>query len=68
MFKMDNKSEAISSAQHITTTLCDEHSAAFSASTTGLFAAGNDNIDHTNHQFNDMDFDKVQVVGADLKV
>ena len=55
------------------TTLDNEHSAAFSASTTGPFAADNndeasDDIDDINHLFKGMEFNKVQIAGANVEV
>ena len=67
---MHSYSKATSSARDNTDAmLVDKHSAAFSTSTTGPFIANNNDgdIDHINHQFDNMDFNKVRVVGADLE-
>ena len=47
--------------------LANGNSTVFSASTTGPFAADS-NMYRINHQFDDMDFDKVQVEGSNLEV
>ena len=59
---MDSNSEAPSSeCIGIDATLDDGDSTAFLASTMGPFTAdsGSDDIDHINHQFDDMYFNKV---------
>ena len=63
--------EGTSSSQgNMDVTLDDKQSAAFSASTTGPFAADNNDeeINDINHCFGGMDFDKVQVAGSNIEV
>ena len=66
--KMDSNSKTPSSECTGTdATLDNENSTVFSASTTRPFAANSD-MYHINHQFDDMNFDEVQVEGINLKV